>query len=70
MKKLRKNSKRLVLNRETLAVLSHATGGTGTYPPPTNFGCPSFTCPTVCQYSADGQQTCLTWGDTCTTNYC
>jgi hypothetical protein len=66
---VKKKPKRLVLNRETLSALSRATGGTGTYPQ-TEIGCPSYTCPTFCQYSADGQDTCLTNDAFCTTNYC
>lgn len=67
-------TKKLVLNRETLAGLDRsglqwAAGGTGTgYP--TNFTCAGYSCePDRCPYS-EGQGTCFTCEGTCGTNYC
>lgn len=70
----KRSTKKLVLNRETLAGLDRfdlqrAAGGTGTgYP--TNYTCEGYSCqPDRCPYS-DGGAGCLTGDFTCTTNYC
>ncbi len=64
---MRRTQKKLTLNRETLVELSradlpHAAGGTA-------YTCPSYTCQPPCDFS-NGRHTCLTCGNTCTTNLC
>ncbi|HEX4497131.1 MAG TPA: hypothetical protein VIE43_15770 [Thermoanaerobaculia bacterium] len=67
MKKTMK--KRLLLNRETLVNLDHslkqAAGGATAVTQ-----CGSQSCPVICTFSANGDNTCVTCAGTCTTNNC
>jgi hypothetical protein len=73
---MKKQVKKLVLSRETLADLDQLSLGraaTGTGGPYGTYNtCYSFTCQAPygnCQYS-DGQNTCFTCESFCTSNYC
>jgi hypothetical protein len=67
MKKTMK--KRLVLHRETLGNLEHglqqAAGGATAVTQ-----CGSQSCPVICTFSANNDNTCVTCAGTCTTNNC
>ncbi len=70
---MKKTHKRLTLHRETLIELDRAeltpvNGATTEYS--TCYGCASYTCMPVCQYSGPNRNTCLTCAGTCTTNLC
>lgn len=72
---MKKRTKKLVLNRETLAGLDRsnlqqAAGGTGYPSYETCYTYQGYSCqPNRCPYS-EGRNTCFTCEGTCTTNYC